>query len=81
MFYVGQTGDKGQRLEQHSIHYFQGSFTKRAKDWKLLLVIDCNSRGQAVRIEKHIKAMKSTIYIKSLTRYPEMVERLKKRFE
>ncbi len=34
------------------------------------------SKAQALAIEKHIKAMKSKIYIHNLKKYPEMIDKL-----
>ena len=51
-------------------------FTYRANDWEVFLKIDCESKEQAVGIEKHIKKMKSSIYIRNLKKYPEIQKRL-----
>ncbi len=55
-------------------------FTAKADDWILFEKIDCESKGQALAIEKHIKAMKSKIYIKNIQRYPEMKLKLKAKY-
>ncbi len=55
-------------------------FTAKADDWELFLRISCTDKEQGLKIEKHIKKMKSKIYIENLRRYPEMIEKLKKRF-
>ena len=43
--------------------------------------ITLNSKLQALAIEKHIKKMKSKIYIENLTRYPEMSNKLIKKYK
>ena len=48
---------------------------------ELYLVLPCNSREQAQKVERHIKKMKSKTYINNLFKYPEMREKLLKRFE
>jgi putative endonuclease len=80
-FYIGQTEDYSHRLDLHQQKFFKGSFTVQAKDWATYLIIDCVSRVQSVNIESHIKRMKSRKYILNLNQYPEMIEKLKKRFE
>jgi putative endonuclease len=75
-FYIGFTEDLELRLWFHE-HAEGRKFTAKAKDWKLFLVIHCESRSQGLAIEQHIKRMKSSVYIQNLKRYPEMVEKLK----
>jgi putative endonuclease len=80
-FYIGQTEALAQRLEAHIRHDFTLSFTRRASDWLIYLVIECSSRKQAVNIEAHIKRMKSRVYLQNLKNYPEIISKLKTRFE
>lgn len=42
--------------------------------------LECNSRNQAIRIENHIKGMKSRKYIKNLALFPNISEKLLERF-
>ena len=70
--------DLDARILKHNVHeYGNHRFTAKAKDWKLLLKIECTSYNQALKIEKHIKNMKSSIYITNLLKYPELTEKLK----
>jgi putative endonuclease len=69
-----------ERLEKHNSGFYKGSYTSKADDWLLQLVIECDSTKQALQIEKHIKKMKSKIYIKNLLQYPEMIEKLKLKY-
>jgi putative endonuclease len=55
-------------------------FTARADDWQLVFEIFCDNNVQALSIEKHIKSMKSKVYIENLIRYPEMAESLKEKY-
>jgi|GEM_PF-6261534 len=51
-FYVGATSDFEQRWQYHlnaDIH----KFTHRADDWKYFLSIECQTKTQALAIEKH----------------------------
>ena len=64
------------RLDKHSSHYYQNKFTAKFDDWELFLEIKCSSIQHAQLIEKHIKKMKSSTYIKNLKSYPEMIEKL-----
>jgi putative endonuclease len=47
-----------------------------ASDWITFLKIECQSKKQALQIEKQIKNMKSKVYIQNLKRYPEMTIKL-----
>ncbi len=79
-YYIGQTSDLVQRLEMHNNHLFEGAFTSLAKDWEIFLQIPCESRNEAICIEKHIKSMKKRSYYSNLKKYPEMVDRLIEKF-
>ncbi len=69
------------RIEKHNSHeYGEHRFTAKTEDWKLFLSIECSSYSQAMRIEKQIKRMKSSIYIHNLLKYPEMILKLKLKY-
>ena len=78
-FYTGYTSDLDVRLDFHE-NAENRKFTYNASDWVLFFTISCESKRQALLIEKHIKSMKSKIYIENLIKYPEMVEKLKTKF-
>jgi len=77
-FYTGVTHvDLSDRLIKHNIAaYGNHRYTAKANDWELYLAIHCFSYSQAIGIERHIKKMKSSTYIRNLGKYPEMVEKL-----
>lgn len=75
-FYIGETEDMAERLRLHNTHEFKNSYTKQASDWELYYSISCTSRGQARKIEQHIKRMKSRKYYENLQKYPEIAEKL-----
>ena len=79
-FYVGQTADLKERLSQHNSAFFEGSSTKKGIPWLLFFSLECCSRSQSIAIESHIKKMKSRKYYQSLVKYPEIAEKLIKRF-
>ena len=81
-YYVGATKvHVEERLLQHKEAYYgRHKFTAKADDWELYLEIECSTISQALRIESHIKCMKSTQYIQNLRKYPEMIEKLLHRF-
>jgi putative endonuclease len=73
-YYIGFSSLKPElRLEKHINHYYGlKKNTAKAKDWAIFFYIKCNSVYQARRIEKHIKRMKSRVYIENLLKYPEI---------
>jgi putative endonuclease len=50
-------------------------------DWELIFTLECQSKSQGLSIEKHIKSMKSKVYIQSLLRYPEMKLKLFEKYK
>ncbi len=79
-FYIGYTYDLEKRLEFHQLAEYR-KFTYNADDWKIYLSISCKSKGQDLAIEKHIKNMKSKIYIQNLAKFPEMTQKLLLKFK
>lgn len=71
-FYIGVCHDDlTERIKKHNDHsYGLHRFTAKASDWELFLRIECSSHTQALKIEKHIKNMKSKVYINNLLIYP-----------
>jgi len=75
-YYTGFTTNLDVRLEFHK-HGEAGKFTAKADDWTLFFTIICDSKAQGLSIERHIKKMKSKVYIENLKKYPEIIEKLK----
>ena len=68
-FYIGFTSDLEKRLAFH-LDPEPRKFTYRAGDWQIFFTIDCMCERQGRAIEKHIKRMKSKVYINNLKLFP-----------
>ena len=80
-YYVGNTDlEPDLRLAQHNEGLHPRAATKRGIPWRIVLVMACASRLQARHVEAHIKRMKSSTYLQNLIRYPEMREKLLRRY-
>ena len=79
-FYIGETIDIESRIKQHNESFYETGYTKQTKDWISYYKIECNSRTQARKIETHIKKMKSKRYIQNLKKYPEIIKKLKNKY-
>jgi len=75
-YYIGFSENLEVRLTFHA-NAQAHKFTAKANDWKLFLEIPCVSKSQGLAIEKHVKNMKSKIYIQNLIKYPEITDKLK----
>jgi len=82
-YYIGFTQESViERLEKHNSGFYDKSYTAGISgDWEIYLLIECASVSQALKIEKHIKAMKSIKYIQNLKVYPEIIEKLKDKYK
>ena len=80
-FYIGFTTDFDLRLDFHLNSNESRKFTSKAKDWILFLKIECHTKSQALAIEKHIKAMKSKIYIENLIIYSNIIYKLLEKYK
>ena len=65
-YYIGESQDPENRLEQHNTHYFKNNFTKAANDWVIKLKYPTNSKEDAIFLEKFIKRMKSKKFIEKV---------------
>ena len=65
-------GSLEERISKHQEGFYDKSYTKKASDWTLFWSLTCASNKQALCIEKHIKKMKSKVYIQNLIKYPEL---------
>ena len=77
--YIGYTSNLEERMVFHK-NSENRKFTYNASDWELFYTIECSSKEQGLKIEKHIKAMKSKLYIANLIKYPEIAEKMKIKF-
>ncbi len=79
-YYIGEAEDVDKRLLEHNSGFYKFAFTKKAKDWKMFYIIECNSRIQSRKIETHIKQMKSKKYFQDLILLPEIDLKLKDKY-
>lgn len=78
-FYIGSSSNVEIRKAFHDAK--KGAiYTKRASDWEIFFTITCINKTQSLLIERHIKKMKSVVYIRNLKIYPEMTEKLLLRY-
>ncbi len=75
-YYTGFTTNLKKRMSFHLDENSTGKFTSRADDWKIYFTINCESKQQGLEIERHIKRMKSKVYIQNLRKHPEISEKL-----
>ncbi|WP_282074960.1 GIY-YIG nuclease family protein [Maribacter aquivivus] len=77
-FYIGACHkDLEQRIENHNAgRYGAKSFTSITNDWVLFLKFDCDDYAHAIRLERKIKSMKSSVYIRNLAKYAEIRDKI-----
>ena len=81
-YYTGSCRDLSERLRDHKSKKYADSYTAMlGDDWSLYVQIDDLGYEQARSIEAHIKKMKSRTYIENLKLYPEIVEKLKSKYQ
>jgi putative endonuclease len=80
-FYVGTTTEVDRRLAEHNNAQYPDSFTVRGIPWVLFLSISCSSSEQAYEMERFIKRMKSSAFIRKLAESPETISEILTRFK
>ncbi len=75
-YYTGETPDVNARLLYHNSYELNTNSTKAGIPWEIKLIIPCDDRIHAIRVEKHIKRIKSKHFIENLLKYPELVQKI-----
>ena len=66
MYYIGHSDDPQRRLKEHN-ETSHKTFTSKHRPWKLIAQIPVNeNRGEAMRLEKHIKNKKRRSFIETI---------------
>jgi len=68
------------RLHQHNNADENTNWTKRGIPWELYLVIECESKNQAMQLEHFIKKMKSRRFLQRIHSDTDLQNNLKLRF-
>lgn len=80
-YYVGITTETVESgLRKHNEAFYGKKFTSKVNDWIVYTEIPCECQQQMLKIEKHIKNMKSKKYIENLTKYAEIIIRLREKY-
>ena len=79
-YYIGSCLEIEKRISEHNNGKYIRSFTKRANDWEIYLIIENLEFDASRQIEVYVKSMKSRKYIEKLKQYPELQLSLIKRF-
>ncbi|QLE00676.1 GIY-YIG nuclease family protein [Galbibacter sp. BG1] len=72
-FYTGMTSDLEERLKKHRAGAYKNAFTKKAKDWEVVLKYHCLHTKDARYLEQFIKRMKSKKFISKVINDPEIL--------
>ncbi len=80
-YYTGHSENVNERISLHNSGFFKNAHTSRATDWRIEFRLECESRSQAIKIEKHIKRMKSRKYIENLIHFPDISSKLKIKYQ
>ena len=79
-FYVGYSMDLKIRLVFHNDPAKNQGITRHKIPWRIFYALKTPNRTTAIKIERHIKRMKSKSYIENLRKYPEIGEKLLKKY-
>ena len=75
-YYTGETNDFPARLELHNNHKNLKAFTKAASDWERKLIFKCETKKDAVFLERYVKRMKSRKFIEKIIEQPEILKEI-----
>ena len=73
-YYIGQTNSLAQRLERHNEFENSNSYTSKYRPWLLMAFVEVGeSRGDAVKVERRLKSLKSK---KAIAEFAKNTEKL-----
>ena len=75
-YYTGESNDVPARLKLHNDHKFLKAFTNAASDWEIRLIFKCETKTDAVYLERYIKRMKSRKFVKKVIDHPNILEEI-----
>ena len=75
-YYTGESNNVPERLELHNSHKILKAFTKAASDWEIRLIFKCETKKDAVFLERYIKRMKSRKFILKIIERPEILSEI-----
>ena len=79
-FYIGYTGNISNRLAYHNDVLRNKIWTKRGIPWELYFHMNDLGRSQAMKIEKHLKKMKSRSFFEDISKRKDLALELRERF-
>jgi hypothetical protein len=80
-FYFGESDDYIDKLTKINSGFYDvlPNFPK-AKDWTLHMLLECDSKAQAVRVLKHLRTKPSVSYLKNLADHHWLRSKFLKKF-
>jgi putative endonuclease len=80
-YYFGESDEFMDKLNKLNTGYYDTlKAIAKASDWEIKLVIECESKSQAVKVLKHLSAKPNRLYLNNLSNHPGLVKRLLERF-
>lgn len=80
-YYIGSTYDTLKRLKWHNDKDRNQGKSRNKIPWEYHLILEVRNKTIGLKIEQHIKRMKSRQYVDNLKKYPEMQKKLIDRFD
>ena len=82
-FYIGASSETAEiRVERHNEKYYgDKKYSANANDWMIFFVFENLSFSQALKIEQHVKKMKSRAYIENLKKHIDISKKLIQKYK
>ena len=81
-YYIGMSQELiADRTLKHNTSFYGAHYTSKTSDWEFYHAIECVTISQAMKIEKHIKKMKSIIYLKNLKKFEAIQLKLLEKYK
>ena len=76
-FYIGESSFPDGRVIQHNKGHYKHASTSFTDDWELAFLIKCDNKSNALKVEKHLKSLKSPTYLRRLISDQQSFEKFK----
>ena len=75
-FYIGASRNVDERLIWHNSILKNTGHSRKGIPWKIFLTLECDNMNHALKVEKHIKKMKSRKFIFDIEKFPDLRKRV-----
>jgi putative endonuclease len=80
-YYKGVSEDPERRLGEHNQVIKKSAYTAISNDWELIFTLKCESKAQALKVERYLKKSANIIYLRRFINEEKLQKTILERFK